>query len=249
MGQDSLRQVFLDCGVQGSITLYDYRAGKWIASDINDSHRETLPASTFKILHTLIILEERAVANAQETIPWPGHTDTVKYGYRPEIYHDMSLRRAFRASAGWAYVEQAKKIGKEKYHQYLVAADYGNGDLSIQDPDFWNFGGFGVTPVNQIETLIGVYEETLPFRPETFTVLKDLMVEEQTEHYTLRAKTGWTRDGGMNTGWWVGYFEMADNVWFFATRLHRQLGQDGPDFGNCRKEITRRVLGDLIPLD
>ncbi|MGB3800673.1 MAG: penicillin-binding transpeptidase domain-containing protein [Lewinella sp.] len=244
--QTDLRQPFIDCGVVGSITLYDHQAGKWIASDIRDSHRETLPASTFKVLHTLIILEERTVANAQEIIPWPGHTDTVKYGYRPEIYRDMPLRRAFRASAGWAYIEQAKKIDKDKYRQYLAAADYGNGDLSIDDPDFWNYGGFGVTPVNQIETLIGVYEETLPFRPESFTVLKDIMIEEQTEDYTLRAKTGWTRDGGINTGWWIGYLETEDNVWFFATRLQRELGEDGLDFGACRKEITWKVLKDIL---
>ena len=243
--QTDLRRPFADCGVAGSITLYDYGAGRWIASDIRDSHRETLPASTFKVLHTLIVLEEGTVADAQTVIPWPGQTDTVKYGYRPEIYHDLTLRRAFRASAGWAYVEQAKKIPKDRYRHHLTASRYGNGDLSTEDPDFWNFGPFAVSPVNQIETLIGVYEESLPFRPESFAVLKELMVEEETPDYILRAKTGWTREGGVNLGWWVGYVETADNVWFFATRLEMDRAASPPNFAECRKEVTRTVLRQL----
>ena len=243
--QIDLRRPFADCGVEGSITLYDYGSGRWISSDIRDSHRETLPASTFKILHTLIILEEGAVAGPETVIPWPGRTDTVKYGYRPEIYRDLTLKQAFRASAGWAYVEQAKKIDKDRYRHHLTASRYGNGKLSAEDPDFWNFGDFGVSPINQIETLVGVYEETLPFRRKSFTILKDLMIDEETPTYTLRAKTGWTREGGINTGWWVGYVETPSNVWFFATRLQVDRTESPPNFGGCRKQITRTVLWQL----
>ena len=139
--QPSLTQPFEDCGIEGSITLYDYQAKKWISSDIHDIHFATLPASTFKILNTLIALDTGVVADEYEIIPWPGETDTTKYGYRPDIYHDMNMKEAFKRSAGWVYVELAKKIGKEQYQKYLSWAGYGNGDLSTSDPDFWNFGG------------------------------------------------------------------------------------------------------------
>ncbi len=33
------------------------------------------------------------------------------------------------------------------------------------------------------------------------------MITEQTEEYTIRAKTGWTRENNINTGWWTGYIE------------------------------------------
>ena len=244
-GQEDLSTPFKDCNIKGSTTIYDYQAKKWISSDIEDSHKGTLPASTFKIINTLIALETAVVKNENEIINWPGATDTIKYGYRPDIYHDMSMKEAFKTSAGWVYVELAKKIGKKKYRQYLEASNYGNASLSINDDDFWNFGGLAISPANHIAILIGVYKETLPFKKTSFQILKDMMVEEQTADYTLRAKTGWTREGGKDTGWWVGYLERGDNVYFFATRLIKNRADKNSDFGACRKEITKTILRQL----
>jgi len=243
--QESLTEPFKNCHIDGSITLFDYNAKKWISSDINDSHVPTLPASTFKIINTLIALETGVAKDENHLVKWPGTTDTVKYGYRPDIYHDITMKEAFRLSAGWAYVEMAKEIGKERYEHFLKASHYGNADVSINDPDFWNFGSFAISPANQIEILIGVYEETLPFSKRSFALLKEMMIEEQNDGYTLRAKTGWTRDGGKDTGWWVGYVEKEDNVYFFATRLIKDRKTINPNFGSCRKTITRQVLTQL----
>lgn len=236
---------FEECGVKGSITIYDYKAGRWLYSDREDAQKPTLPASTFKIINTLIALEMDVVSNEDEVIPWPGKTDTTKYGYRPNIYHNMSLKEAFENSAGWVYVELAKKIGKDRYREYLSQARYGNGDLSINDPDFWNFGDFGISPKNQVEILVGIYKESLPFSDRSYDILKDIMIVEQTENYLLRAKTGWTRYGGKDIGWWVGYIEKEENTYFFATRIIKWRSQMNPRFGSCRKEITYSVLRDL----
>ena len=151
--QQNLIKPFKDCGIEGSITIYDFNAKKWIASDIYDSHFPTLPASTFKIINTLIALESGVIGNENELIKWPGTTDTIKYGYRPGIYYNMTMKDAFKASAGWAYVELSKQIGKEKYIKYLTECEYGNVNISTNDADFWNFGGFAISPVNQIEIL------------------------------------------------------------------------------------------------
>lgn len=244
-GQTDLAKPFEDCDLNGSITIYDYNAKKWISSDIDDSHYGTLPASSFKVINTLIALETGVIADENEIIKWPGKTDTVKYGYRPNIYHDMSMKEAFQFSAGWAYVELAKKIGKEQYKKILTKSGYGNSDVSIADPDFWNFGNLTISPANQVKILIGVYEETLPFSKRSFKILKEIMKEEQTDDYILRAKTGWTRDGGKDTGWWIGYVEREDNVYFYATRLIKDRATNNPDFGRCRKEITKAVLRQL----
>lgn len=248
LGQD-LSTPFNTCKAEGSITIFDYNAKKWITSDSADSQLPTLPASTFKIVNTLIALETGVIHSVDDVIGWPGTTDTILYGFRPEIYHDMSVRSAFQQSAGWAYIEMAKEIGKARYQQHLNAIQYGNGDLSEHTDDFWNFGNFAVSPVNQIETLIKIHEENLPFMKTSFTALKEIMIEEQSPTYTLRAKTGWTRDGGKDTGWWVGYVERADNVYFFATRIIKDRTTINPDFGRCRKAITKEVLTALTALD
>lgn len=248
-GQLSLQKPFEDCDIQGSTTIYDYNTKKWVTNDIHDSHVATLPASTFKIINTLIALESGVIADEHEIIKWTNNMDTIKYGHRPNIYHDMSMKEAFKLSAGWAYVELAKKIGKERYKDFLTKSHYGNVDVSIDDPDFWNFGKFAISPANQIEVLIGVYEETLPFSKRSFKILKDMMIQEQTNSYVLRAKTGWTRDGGKDTGWWVGYIEQEGNVYFFATRLIKDREVHNPNFGNCRKDITKSILRQLDIID
>lgn len=243
--QSNWNQPFEDCGLKGSTTIYDYQKKQWLSSDIEDNQEQTLPASTFKLVNTLIALDTRAVENEDEIIPWIDDYDTVKYGHRPNIYHSMSMKEAFRLSAGWAYIELAKKIGKPKYKEYLTAIDYGNVDLSIDGDDFWNFGDFGISPANQIEILIGIYEESLPFSEQSFQTLKEMMIEEKTDNYIIRAKTGWTREGGKDTGWWVGYLETSDNVYFFATRLIKDRSENNPNFGSCRKTITKEIFKQL----
>lgn len=239
------KNYFADCGTNGSIAIFDNPKKEWIVSDTVQVNRETLPASTFKIINLLIALETKTIKDENEIVKWVGKTDTIKYGYRPEIYHDMSVKEAFEVSAGWVFVELAKKIGKENYKKYLTLSRYGNGDLSQKDPDFWNFGSFGISPINQVIFLKSLYDEKLPFSKKNMQIVKNVMITEKKESYIIRSKTGWTRDQGMNTGWWVGYVENSNGAYFFATRLLQNRKIKNPDFGNCRKEITRATLRDL----
>lgn len=247
--QVNLQKPFKECGIPGSITLYDYQQKKWIFSDEKDAQYATLPASTFKIINTLIALETGTAKDENHIVKWPGTTDTVKYGYRPSIYHDISMKEAFQKSAGWAYVEMAKIIGKKTYRRYLKKCNYGNVDLSQKDADFWNFGPFAISPKNQVEVLKAIYEEKLPFSKRNYQILKKIMVVEKVKNYTIRAKTGWTRDGGKDTGWWVGYVTKGQGkkkeVYFFATRLIKPRSVKNKRFSRCRKTITKKVLRQL----
>jgi beta-lactamase class D len=105
---------FKSCNLDGSITIYDYKNKKWIVSDKADSDRETQPASTFKIINLLIALETGVIKDENAVLKWPGSTDTTLYGYRPEIYKDISVKEAFEVSAGWAFIELAKKVGRQQ---------------------------------------------------------------------------------------------------------------------------------------
>ncbi len=241
----TLRATAQNCDIPGSTVIYDYAAKKWIYTDSADAFQPSLPASTFKIINLLIALETGVIKDEHAVIKWPGHTDTSLYGYRPEIYKNMTVRKAFEVSAGWVFIELSRKIGKERYRHYLEACRYGNGNLSRNDPDFWNFGAFAISPRNQVEFLIKVYEEKLPFSKRNFAILKRVMITEQTGDYTMRSKTGWTRVDGKDFGWWTGYLEKKDNVYFFATRLVKERKTINPDFGTCRKLITIRRLREL----
>lgn len=236
---------FEACNSAGCIVIFDNNLKKWIVNDTILSKTEKLPASTFKIINLLIALETGVIANENEVVKWPGEIDTLKYGFRPEIYHDMTVKEAFEVSAGWVFVELAKKIGRENYRHYLQVCNYGNKNLSEQDVDFWNFGELGISPVNQVIFVRKLYEGKLPFSVKNMDTVKRVMITEQTANYTIKAKTGWTRQGGFDTGWWVGYVETKHGVWFFATLLLQDRKFNSATFGPCRKEITKTVFKDL----
>lgn len=239
--QTDLQKPFRDCGFTGSITIFDYKQGKWITSDSTDSRLETVPASTFKIPNLLIALETGVIQSEMDTVGWIGSIDTALYGYRPSTYKDMTVKHAFQVSAGWVFMELAKKIGRRRYEKVLRDIGYGNAAVS-NEADFWNFGPLAISPRNQVELLVKIYEGKLPFSKPNLDILKRVMVTEQTDDYTIRSKTGWGRQEGRDVGWWVGYLERKDNVFFFATRISKDRKAPDTNFMSCRKEITKRIL-------
>ncbi len=174
--REDFKEYFDSCGVNGSIAIYDYTKQQWIVSDTVGIKIETLPASTFKIINLLIALETKTIVCENEVVNWVGSTDTVKYGYRPEIYHNMTVKKAFEISAGWVFIELAKKIGKYNYKEYLTKCKYGNNDFSQKETDFWNFGNFAISPKNQVEFLHFLYEEKLPFSKRNIEIVKQVMI-------------------------------------------------------------------------
>lgn len=243
--REDFKRHFDRCAVDGSIAIYDLGKQRWIVSDTVGIKMETLPASTFKIINLLIALETKTIKDEHEIIKWVGSTDTVKYGYRPEIYHDMSVKEAFELSAGWVFIELARKIGKAQYKDYLLKCQYGNNNFSQPETDFWNFGDFAISPKNQVEFIRSLYEEKLPFSKRNMDIVKKVLITEQTAEYTISAKTGWTRQNNINTGWWTGYIETQKGTYIFATRLLQDRKLNRPDFGSCRKEITKKIFGEL----
>src|SRR5690606_18614925 len=175
---------------------------------------------------------------------WIGSIDTALYGYRPSTYRDMTVKNAFQVSAGWVIMELAKKVGRQRYDQVLRDIGYGNAAVSDQ-ADFWNFGPLKVSPHDQVEMLVDIYKRKLPFSERNFDILQDVMVTERTDGYTIRSKTGWGVQDGNDIGWWVGYLQRTDNVYFFATRITKEHGTPGVGFLKCRLDITRDVLRQL----
>ena len=233
------------CPFKGSMTIYDHKKAHWFFSDQSDAYRETLPASTFKIINSLIALEVKAVENENEVLKWDGQ-EKYAFGKRVESWEDDSdLKSAFENSTVWFYVELAKKIGREQYRNYLLRSHYGNHNLTEAGDDFWNKGLFAVSPVNQIRFLNALYENKLPFSQKTMDTVKNISTVEKTSEYTLHAKTGWAQERDTDIGWWIGYVEKVDNVYFFATRFIKDSNEKNDLFDSCRISATREALRKL----
>lgn len=245
--QSIYQKYFDEYLLKGSTTIFDLKNNKWIFTDSLDAERKTLPASTFKIINSLIALETKAIDDENQIIKWDG-TENTFFGSKIESWNkDTDLKNAYKNSAVWFYVELAKKIGRKKYKYYLKKCDYGNKNLSEKGIDFWNYGNFEISPLNQIDFLKKLYKEDLPFSKITMKKVKEIMISEKTENYIIRDKTGWTKKDGVDIGWYVGYLQTTDNIYFFATRLTKKIEDANPNFSKARKEITKAILDQIIP--
>jgi beta-lactamase class D len=244
-GQTAYKKYFDSLNLKGSTTIFDLKNKEWIYTDSLDAEQKSLPASTFKIINSIISLEEKVVIDESQIMKWDSLTKTF-FGTKIESWNkDTDLKTAYKNSTVWFYVELAKKIGRQKYKKYLRKCRYGNNNLSEKGTDFWNYGNFEISPKNQIEFLLRLYDNKLPFSNNTVNKVKEIMISEQSENYTFRDKTGWTKKNGIDIGWWVGYVQTKDNVFFFATRFTKKIDDNNPNFSKARKEITKAILKEL----
>ncbi|MEM6521321.1 MAG: class D beta-lactamase [Cyanobacteria bacterium P01_C01_bin.70] len=227
---------FEDLGIEGSILIFDLNKNLIYQHNPARNKISFLPASTFKIPNSLIALETQAIENDISILTWDGITQSY-----PAWNRDLNIRLAFQTSAVWFYQVLARRIGYEQMQEWITDIGYGNqniGDAAEIDT-FWLNGDLHITPQEQIRFLKRLYKNELPFSENTIAIVKDIMIVEQTPDYTMRAKTGWAV--ASNVGWYVGYLEQDDNVYFFATNIDIQ---DESDL-EARQAITRRCLASL----
>lgn len=229
-----------ECGVDGSVTLYDYNNKRWMFSNEEDAKVQTMPASTFKIINSLVALETKAVKDENTVLKW----DSVDRG-NANWNADTDLKNAFKNSTLWFYQQIARKVGVKKYQKFLDKANFGNKKIGEKVDMFWIDGSLVISPIEQINFLVNLYEEKLPFSKKNMKTVKSIMVYESVDQYTLYAKTGWGFENGNDIGWWVGYLKTKENVYFFVTRLVMSSSVKNDDFGPCRKSITYEVFKKL----
>ncbi|MBK7704313.1 MAG: class D beta-lactamase [Acidobacteria bacterium] len=234
--EKSWKKFFDDAGVTGGTYVYDLNQNKLTVYDRKRLDTEFIPASTSKIIHSLIFLDSGAIKDENETLKWDGTVHRIEAWNR-----DQNLRTAFKASAVWFYLDVSRRLTKDAMQRYYDAAKYGNRSTEGFGDPYWVKGDLRITPRQQIDFLVNFHRNRLPFSPQVINIVKDIMIEEKTANYTLRAKTGWADAYTPQVGWWVGYVERAGNAYFFATELDIKSDADAPK----RKEITRAILKSM----
>ncbi len=232
---------FQELGVEGSILVYDLNRDRTYEHNPQRNKTPFLPASTFKIPNALISLETGVIANELSVLTWDGIQRSV-----PEWNRDLNLKEAMKLSAVWFYQVLARRVGHEQMQKWVTHIGYGNqkiGDKAEID-QFWLRGELRITPQEQVQFLRRLYKGELPVSKRSLSIVKDMMVMEQTPDYTLRGKTGWVGFGENvkpQIGWYVGYLEKGKEVYFFATNIEIRNKKDA----SARLELTRRCFKDL----
>jgi len=230
-------------GFGAVVLVYDVSEDSYAAVNADRVDRRLMPASTFKILNSLVALETGVIADPQTVIEWDG---VVRE--RTELNRDLDLQTAYRLSALPHYQELARRIGAERMQQFIDAVGYGNRDISGGIDRFWLSGGLRISPREQVEFLTRLYRGELPFSEKTMAMVREMMVSERTADHTIHSKTGWAvLPGSDNVGWWVGWVDREAAVHVFATALEATAPDE--TFGAAREAVTRSVLEQLGVLE
>ncbi|WP_064039374.1 class D beta-lactamase [Methylomonas koyamae] len=229
----ALAKLFAEQGLEGTVVISSLRTGRSFVHNDARANRRLPVASTFKILNTLIALQERAIAGKDDTLHWDGQIRDF-----PDWNRDQTLASAFKLSCVWCYQELARRIGADAYRRYLQQTEYGELREPFGLTEFWLDGSLQISAAEQVEFLRKVIRRSLPFDEFAYDTLREIMLAEQTSDYALRAKTGWAARANPQVGWYVGYVETQAEVWLFALNIDVR----GKDDLALRQKLAREAL-------
>jgi beta-lactamase class D len=243
---NSLKKYFDENKTKGCFALKDNGTGKFTIYNLG-RYRDSsyLPASTFKIVNSLIGLQTGRITNDSMIIKWDG----VKR-WNDDWNKDLTMYEAFRVSAVPYYQEVARRIGKDTMQFWLDSLKYGaktyKEKVAIKTAvdSFWLDNSLKVTPDEQLGLVQKLYFDQLPFFKSYQEVVKRAMLFDNNTNYRLAYKTGWGFDEkGNSIGWMVGWIEENNHVYFFVLNL--ESSEKDFDMKTVRMNILKRILKQL----
>lgn len=237
----SLKKIFDDNGVVGCFGLFDNGQGDFTVYNLpRFSDSVYTPASTFKIVNSLIGLETGVISDTTSIIKW----DSTDRG-RAECNRDMTMSEAFRLSCPPWYQELARRVGEKKMQHFLdtlgYGARYGRFIIKTDLDTFWLNSNAKVTADEELGLVKKLYFSQLPFQKRSQQLVKGMMVTDINAKYTLAYKTGWgSLSNGNQLGWVVGWVEENNHPYFFVLQV------ESPDRNINMREVRMNVLKGIL---
>ena len=145
-------------------------------------------------------------------------------------------------SVNWYFTSLDEQLGKTAVSDYIQGIGYGNENISGGFPTYWMESSLKISPIEQVELLTGLYENSFDFDSENIDAVKDAIHLSSHDGATLYGKTGTGRiDGQDVNGWFVGFIETGGQTYFFAANI----GADENATGSRAAEITMEILKDI----
>ena len=222
---------------EGSFVLYDLENDAWSIHDMEHATLRVAPNSTYKIYDALFGLEEEIITPENSFIAWNGET------YPFEAWNaDQTLQSAMNSSVNWYFESVDEQLGAANISNYIEEIGYGNENISGDFSTYWMESSLKISPIEQVELLTRLQNNSLGFAPENINAVKDAICLSSSDAGTFYGKTGTGRvDGQDVNGWFIGYIETADSTYFFSTNI----GADSDATGGNATEITMSILSDM----
>lgn len=233
---ESLKKYFDENKVDGCFTLLNNSDGEITVYNMRYDTMRFSPASTFKIVNSLIGLETGRILDEKMIIKWDGVKRPVEAWNK-----DMDMTEAFKVSCVPYYQEVARRIGADTMKRWIDSIGYGNKNISGPIDSFWLNNHLKISPDEQLGLVKKLYFDQLPFRKSVQQQVRDVMLQENNTAYKLSYKTGWGYgEDGNALGWMVGWIEENNHVYFFVTFIKAPVHEI--DMTSIRMNITKGIL-------
>ena len=221
----------------GSFVLYDLKSDTWRIYNENLATKRVSPDSTYKIYDALLGLEEDIITPEDSFIAWNGEN------YPFEAWNsDQTLQSAMSASVNWYFQSIDRQLTYADIQSYIHQIKYGNENLGSNLSSYWLESSLKISPVEQVELLMKLQNNSFGFSPENINAVKDSICLSSSDAGKFYGKTGTGRVNGKDiNGWFIGYIETADNIYFFANNIE----SDDDAAGSNAAKITMSILSDL----
>ena len=239
---ESLEKYFKENNLTGSFGMFNNALGKFTIYN-SSRYRDSLylPASTFKIVNSVIALHTGVATDEKMIIPW----DKV---VRPVAAwnQDLTMIDAFKASAVPWFQELARRIGKDTMQYWLDSMGYGRQFkkpvITAENIDtFWLDNSVKVSADEQLGLVKKLYFDQLPFQKRAQRLVREMMLQENNSNYKLSYKTGWgTTESGHALGWIIGWIEENNHVYLFV--LNVESPDKNYDMSTVRLKILKNIL-------
>ncbi len=233
---NSLKKYFEEKKVDGCFALLNNADGKIVVYNMQLDTTRFLPASTFKIINSLIGLETGRITDEKMIIKWDGISRPFSQWNK-----DMDMAEAFKTSCVPYYQEVARRIGKDTMQYWLDTLHYGNMHIGPQIDTFWLDNSLQISPDEQLGLVKRLYFDQLPFQKRTQQIVRSVMLQEDNTLYKLSYKSGMgISPDNSRIGWLIGWIEENKHPYFFVTLI--KTANQQADISQARLEITKSIL-------
>lgn len=239
-------------GINGSAVIYNPSDNSYQIYDREMACSQHSPCSTFKIISSLIALENKIVVPDDSVRTWSG-----EFFWNEDWNRDINFEDAFRTSCVWYFREIVDEIGKEVMQDELNKLHYGNCDISDWEgalntnsdnralTGFWIESTLKISPKEQVEVLDRIFGEHSLYSQETQNDLKQVMLlsEQPNEDMLVYGKTGLGASYDVVVdAWFTGFADMTDGRRYFCVYLGETAEKDVSS--TKAKEIALEIISD-----
>lgn len=239
-------------GLNGAAVVYDVSKSRYTIYNSDLALTERSPCSTFKIISSLIALENGIITPEDSIRTWSGEVF-----WNEDWNKDIDFSEAFHTSCVWYYRQVIDDIGKDLMQKELDRLQYGNCDISDWEgrlntnnqnralTGFWIESSLMISPKEQTEVMERIFGAHSDYSEETQNALKKVMLvpEQERADLSIYGKTGMGKaDGIVVDAWFTGFAERAEGKIYFCVYLGRT---DGMNVSSpLAKEITIQMVSD-----